>query len=137
MNVYLDSSVVLRMVLNQKESYTGFHKIKYAVSSELLKTECLRTADRFRAKNQLNDVLYAKCIEAIYEILKGIELVTVNTLVLNRAAQPFSIALGTLDAIHLATCLLYNEHNTTRLALLTHDTQLSQAARVSGLEVWG
>ena len=45
--------------------------------------------------------------------------------------------LGTLDAIHLATALLWKEMTPEELTMATHDPALAIAARVHGLPVIG
>jgi hypothetical protein len=47
------------------------------------------------------------------------------------------VALGTLDAIHLATAMLWQESRGSSLFMATHDTALALAARASGLRVVG
>jgi predicted nucleic acid-binding protein len=65
------------------------------------------------------------------------ELVEVTSPVLARAAQPLPTELGTLDAIHLATALLWSERIGAGLVMATHDVALGTAARASGLRVVG
>jgi len=57
--------------------------------------------------------------------------------VLARAAQPLPTELGTLDAIHLATALLWREHSGADIVMATHDLSLATAARACGLAVLG
>jgi hypothetical protein len=57
--------------------------------------------------------------------------------VLSRAAQPFPTPLGTLDAVHLATALLWRETRGEDLVMATHDRDLALAARASGLRTIG
>ena len=45
--------------------------------------------------------------------------------------------LGTLDAIHLATALLWKETADDTLVMATHDEALATAARAHGLAVVG
>jgi len=61
--------------------------------------------------------------------------VPLSRAVLNRAADPFPTVLGTLDAIHLASALLWIEEKGEALTLVTHDQQLAIAARACGLDV--
>lgn len=56
---------------------------------------------------------------------------------LARAAQPMPTELSTLDAIHLATALLWRERATAELVMATHDAALGTAARAFGLRVVG
>jgi len=60
------------------------------------------------------------------------EVIVVTSAVLARAAQPMPTALGTLDAMHLATVLLWRER-AADLVMATHDAGLAKAARASGL----
>jgi hypothetical protein len=47
------------------------------------------------------------------------------------------VPLGTLDAIHLATALLWRETREMDLVLANHDRALAAASRASGLRVAG
>lgn len=42
--------------------------------------------------------------------------------------------LGTLDALHLATAVLWREMSRTDLVMATHDTALGLAARAHGFQ---
>jgi hypothetical protein len=75
--------------------------------------------------------------ERLLDLLERFEVVELNRTVLNRAAQPMPVPLGTLDAIHLATALLWTEHRTEELVMATHDSALGLAARAEGLSVIG
>jgi predicted nucleic acid-binding protein len=75
--------------------------------------------------------------EAILRLISSLELVEVDSNVLDRAAQPMPTELGTLDAIHLATALLWKELTRTELIMATHDTALALGAQAHGLPVIG
>jgi hypothetical protein len=55
--------------------------------------------------------------------------------VLSQASQPLPTALGTLDALHLATALLWREQTTANLVMETHNEALATAAKASGLRL--
>ncbi|HEY1305056.1 MAG TPA: hypothetical protein VGF24_15975 [Vicinamibacterales bacterium] len=65
------------------------------------------------------------------------ELVDIDAAVLNRAAQPMPTELGTLDAIHVSTALLWKEATGTDLTMATHDGALALGAHAHGLRVVG
>jgi uncharacterized protein len=136
-NVYLDSSVLLRVVLRQPGALREWSAIEQAVASALLEVECLRTLDRLRLRFAVPDAEIARRRETVFRILEGIELVEPSPGVLSRAAQPLPTELGTLDAIHLATALLWREGAGVDLTMATHDTTLAVAARACGLRVVG
>jgi len=75
--------------------------------------------------------------EAVYRLLEAIDVVEPSRAVLTRAAQPLPTELGTLDAIHLATALLWHEGSGAELVMATHDGALSTAARACGLRTIG
>ncbi len=137
MTTYVDSSVVLRIVLGQRGQLGEWKKIRTAVASGLLEVECLRTLDRLRAAGHLSVEDAAARRAAVFRILDGIDLIEVTAAVLHRAAQPMPAPLGTLDAIHLATAGLWRESSNDRLTVATHDRALALAAQASGFDVVG
>jgi hypothetical protein len=80
---------------------------------------------------------YVERVQLIHEFLNRFELIRLFDQVLNRASQPFSTSLGTLDAIHLSSCILYRERLAKELVLCTHDISLKRAGLSLGLTVWG
>ena len=57
--------------------------------------------------------------------------------VLSRAGEPLPTPLGTLDAIHLATALIWRERMGALPTMATHDGALGVAARTFGFDVRG
>ncbi len=137
MIAYLDSSVLLRVVLRQRNALKEWRAIEQGIASALVEVECLRTLDRLRMAEGLQDDDIAVRREAVFRLLEAMEVIEPTRPVLARAAQPLPTALGTLDAIHLATALLWQERTGTDLTVATHDIALGTAARASGLRVVG
>ena len=138
MIAYVDSSVILRFALGQRNSLREWREIDRGVTSVLAEVECLRTMDRLRLAERLDDENAATRREAVYRVLETLEQMELTDVVLERAAQPMPTALGTLDALHLATALLARERlEDSELVLATHDRALGLAARASGLRVLG
>lgn len=137
MIAYLDSSVLLRMVLGQPGALKEWRTIRLGVASAVVEVECLRTLDRLRLRHAISDEDIAIRREAIFRLLEAIEIVEPTRPVLTRAAQPLPTELGTLDAIHLATAMLWREQARKDLLMATHDTTLAMAARSLGLRVIG
>lgn len=136
MILYVDSSVVLRVVLGEADALPQWPKIDRAVSSELVRLECLRTIDRARLRLSLPDRETAQRRAAVLEILSAFDLVPVDSEILARAADPFPTRLGSLDAIHLASALRVRSQ-IHEISLATHDVELATAARAVGLSVLG
>jgi predicted nucleic acid-binding protein len=138
MNVYVDSSALLRFVLGQPNALEFGPSADTYVTSELTECECLRTLDRYRLRQTLTDDQVIERREAVFDMLRAMEVVTVSTPVLRRASQPFPAPLGSLDAIHLATVLLWRDAAYARhVTMATHDVALAAAARSMGLAVAG
>lgn len=135
MNAYLDASVILRVVLEQPGAFTKATDYPVIVCSELLRVEVLRVLDRLQVKGQLTGADLAHRLEFFHRLAGVFRYVPIAPAVLARAAGHFPTPLGTLDAIHLATALLWMEERGEPLTLLTHDAELALAARASGLEV--
>jgi len=137
MTAYVDSSVLLRLALRQAGALAEWKAVQHGVASALVEVECLRTFDRLRLRAGVADSELAIRREAVFRILATLELVDPTRAILARAAQPMPTELGTLDAIHLATALLWRERGGADLVMATHDVALATAARASGLRVVG
>lgn len=137
MIAYVDASVLLRVALRQPNALTEWRQIQQGVSSALVMTESLRTLDRLRLRANLTDVEVASRRATILALVGSLELVEIDAIVLERAAQPMPTELGTLDAIHLATALLWKEMSGVDLAMATHDGALALGAQAHGLRVVG
>jgi uncharacterized protein len=134
---YVDASVLLRVALGQPDSLPEWSKIDRGVSSALVTTESLRTLDRLRLRVKLADAEVARRRATILELIASLELVDIDAVVLERASQPMPTELVTLDAIHLATALLWKEMTREELTMATHDRALALAAHAHGLPVVG
>jgi predicted nucleic acid-binding protein len=135
--VYVDSSALLRVVFRQGGALDELRKCDLLIASELLVVESLRTVDRLRAINALSIENAAARRAVVGEWLESIDLVTLQRPILARASEPFPTPLGTLDALHLATALVWRERTGEPLVMATHDDALAVAARSFGFEVLG
>lgn len=135
MKVYLDSSVVLGRILREPRAFTDWSSWEWVVTSELARVETMRTLDRLRIRGRLSDGELADAASLLRSLLTIVEQVRIEAAILQRAAAPFPTALGTLDAIQLASALLWTEEHGQPLVFLTHDAELAMAARACGLDV--
>jgi len=137
MIAYVDSSVLLRVALGQPNALLEWPDIERGVSSALVTTESLRTLDRVRLRVNLSDIEVARRRATILALIDSFELVEIDSGVLDRAAQPMPTELGTLDAIHLASALLWRDAFGADPVMATHDKALALAAQAHGLKVIG
>ena len=129
MTAYVDASVILRIALGQANALKEWSKIQRGVSSTLIATECLRTLDRLRLRARLSDSDVATRRETTLSLIASLELVELDATVLDRASQPMPTEIGTLDAFHLATALLWKEMTAEAITMATHDEGLGLSAR--------
>jgi len=134
---YVDSSVLLRVVLSQPDRLPEWPAIQQAVTSALTEVECLRTLDRRFRQGLLDPEDLADRRGLVLRLLERMDRVDVSPAVLRRAADPFPTPLGSLDAIHLATAVLWREGRAQARVLVTHDGQLATAARATGFMTAG
>ena len=137
MTAYVDASVILRLALGQPNALAEWSKVRRGVSSVLVTIESLRTLDRLRLRAQLSDAEVAIRRAAILSLVGSLELVEMDAVILDRASQPMPTELGTLDAMHLATALLWKEMTGVQITMTTHDEALGMGAKAHGLSVLG
>lgn len=107
------------------------------MTSALTEVECLRTLDRRRVQGLLDVAELSERRGLLIRFLERMERVDVTPAVLRRASDPFPTPLGTLDAIHLSTALLWGRTQNTLPRMLTHDGQLAVAATSLGFHTLG
>ena len=137
MIAYIDTSALLRIVLREPGALDDLRSYNALVSSELIAVESARTIDRLRLQGSLTTKEAAARLRTVNEWLEAIDLVLVRTPVLSRASEPMPVPLGTLDALHLATALIWRDRMGPLPTMATHDTTLALAAQAFGFDVRG
>jgi len=137
MIAYIDTSALLRIVLREPGALDELRSYDTLVSSELIAVESARTLDRLRLQGSLTADETAVRVRLVTEWLEAIDLVLLRPPVLSRACEPMPMPLGALDAVHLATALIWRDRMGPLPAMATHDTALGSAARAFGFEVLG
>src|SRR4051794_21953331 len=127
MNVYLDSSVLLRRLRRESTPIPSWAAWEHAYASVLLRVEVLRTIDRMRLGGVVTDGQVAELTTNAQAIFDVLEFVPLNSSILRRASESFRTALGTLDALHLSTALWLADTASVNLTFLTHDVELALA----------
>jgi predicted nucleic acid-binding protein len=133
--VYVDSSVVLRVLRGQKDAWKDWGRWEKAYSSTLLRVECRRFIDRMRTEAHWSDEDIAQAGELLRKLERVLGKIRLTTAVLERACLPMPTTVKTLDAIHIASATLLRERSERDLIFVTHDQQQARAARALGFEV--
>lgn len=137
MIMYLDTSVVLGHLLGQPGRLRDFGKWEGAYASELMGVEARRVFDRLRLDGHLDDTNLARAHRELARVEQAVGGILLTRAVLHRAALPMPTVVKTLDAIHLASAMLFREHREEALVFATHDANQARAAWALGFEVEG
>ena len=137
MIAYIDTSALLRIVLREPGALEDLRSYDALVASELIAVESPRTIDRLRLQGSLTTEEAAARVRAVNDWLEAIDLVLLRPPVLSRASEPMPMPLGTLDALHLATALIWRDRIGPLPTMATHDMALGLAAQAFGFEVRG
>ena len=124
--IYLDSSALLKLVIEEPESaaiatWLADRSDDLPVSSELAKLEVVRAARRLK----VNVATSAR------SLMSQLDLIPIDSVLINEAAEVGPL-LGGLDAIHLASALSIRADLT---AFVAYDHRLVSAAEADGIEV--
>jgi len=136
---YVDSSVLLRIVLGQTAALRDFDSIDVAVSSALLQLEVTRTLDRLWLRREITDDELALKTARAGETLNRFVTLELDQLVIDIAAQGLPTPLATLDALHLASAMYRQSQpaGQPEIVIATHDHAFASAARAMHFDVIG
>lgn len=137
MNVYLDSSFVIRSLLGVGRPAAFWGKWEKAYASTLMRTECVRAANRLRLSGKLDDAARARLGNWIETVCGAVTQIPVTDEILKRAGEAYPVDVGTLQAIHLATMQELEAVRGVKCVLASDDAGLVQAAVALGFSEAG
>ena len=132
MTVYLDSTFVIRQLLGVGKPVDFWGKWEKAYASTLMRTECFRAANLLRLEGKIDDAGRARIGSWIETVCSTIVQVPVTESIMHRAADAFPVAVGTLQAIHLATLEELEAAHGVKCELASADEGLVLAAKALG-----
>jgi predicted nucleic acid-binding protein len=132
MTVYLDSSVVLRALLDQPGRLKSWGQWQAAYSSELFGVECRRAIDRLRLLGLYGDKQVGDAMERLTRIERTIKRIRLTKSIVLAASKTMPTIVKTLDAFHLVSAVAIRERRGVELVFATHDNQQVAAARALG-----
>lgn len=134
MNIYLDSSWLLRALLKQS-MVKPLHAGVNVFSSVLLNIECRRTLDRHLKRRLLSENEFAQVSQQLGEYIESINIIDLTSAILARAAGAFFLPVGSLDAMHLATAMQLSESLKEAVCIATFDEELALAASAHNIDI--
>ena len=141
-HVYVDASVLLRVVLDEPHQLAEWEVLEYPVTSVLAEVEGLRTIDRAARKathprrKPLDESAANAARVKLHQVLEMFARIELQPDMLAQAGR-LAGPLGTLDAMHLATALVWQDRTGVAAVMATHDPELGAAATRHGLHVIG
>ncbi|HYI10821.1 MAG TPA: type II toxin-antitoxin system VapC family toxin [Thermoanaerobaculia bacterium] len=140
MIAYLDSSVLMRIILQEANPLREWDELVVGVSSVLISVEGYRTLDQLWHRNQLDENDVAEKRLLLETFLPRLDLKELTPDVLKLASNALPTPVRTLDALHLATAMLYRmtqPGDERPIFFATHDVQLAKAAKAMHFDVIG
>ncbi|MFP4563340.1 MAG: PIN domain-containing protein [Spirochaetia bacterium] len=133
---YLDSSVLLRHILVGDTAIHHIQAMSRVVSSEFLEIECRRIIHRYRIEGYLGDEGFITAVERLEGILSAVSLLAFSPKVKKLAMGSFPVSVKTLDAVHLASALVFSEARPEEeLLMFSFDTGMNRCAQALGFGV--
>ena len=133
---YVDSSILLRFLLSGDDTLAKALEFEIIGSSELIRIECNRVLLRYRLEGLVDDIVLRDAGNNLEKILSGFYLIGINRAVKQRASEAFPTVIGTLDAIHLSSAVLWREHADDEILIMTFDKQMSVCAGAIGMHTY-
>jgi predicted nucleic acid-binding protein len=133
---FVDTSVVLRFVLEGDISLHQAFASTVTACSELLWIESMRVAQRLRLDGVLNDQGLAEAVSRIAACYASLRVYLLDDEIKQAAAGPFPTVIGTLDALHLACARRAARHYPGEVLLVfSYDRQMNLCAQALGFSV--
>lgn len=137
MIVYLDTSTVLRALFREPGLLPSWGDWQEACTSDLMGVEARRAIDRSRLASAFDDQEVGVLHRELRRVEAGLRRIGLSRRILARASQPMATAVKTLDAIHLASALLFQDRRGAVVVFATHDGRQANAANALGFDCIG
>jgi hypothetical protein len=109
MIAYVDTSACCASSYVSREHSTSCVPTTPLFRVNSLRFESARIINRLRLHGSLTADEAAARLRIVSDWLEAIDLVLLRPSVLSRASEPMPMAIGTLDAVHLATALIWRD----------------------------
>jgi predicted nucleic acid-binding protein len=130
---FVDTSVVLRFVLEGDIALHHAFAATVTACSELLWIESMRVAQRLRLDGALSDHGLAEAVRRLSACYASLRVYLIDDGIKQAAAGPFPTVIGTLDALHLACARrASSEAPDETLLVFSYDKQMTMCAQALG-----
>lgn len=141
MQAYFDSSVILSHLIADAFRFKAakfWNTYTKRVASILVHAECINVLRRVPKQSRKNipTSWVKESLEELEEMMKEVEFIPVDDVVLEALRnEPLTAECKSLDALHLASALVFKKHAPPGFAFCTFDTNLSLIANKLGFVV--
>ena len=135
---YFDTSALVKRYVREEGSVRvrALLRRKGVLSAAIVTVELASTLSRRAMEGDLSPQDFGAMVSRIREDRAYWHLIELSPLVLTRAEELVQNSiLRTLDAIHVAAALVFEEVSSARLQFVTGDSRQAEATRALGLEV--
>lgn len=135
--MYIDTSTYLKLFLKEKGSDKArkLSKENRFLSSVILTSECFSALSRRKQGKEIDDKTFNRLVNRIKKGLPYIEIVKLTDGVSIKTEEILlHSAVRTLDAIHIASALLFQELTGINLTFVTSDKKQEDSAKKEGLK---
>lgn len=136
--MYFDTSAFLKLTIEENGSETARKKARtsHVLSSGILPVECFTAVSRRKREGSIREVDFQQIIKAIRESLLSPEIIGISDDVLKKAEDVALLSTArAIDAIHIASALMFQERTGVETSFVTSDKKQSYAAAQVGLNV--
>jgi predicted nucleic acid-binding protein len=129
--VYFDTSTFLKLYVKERgsEKARSIAGKSFILSSAILPVEAFSALSRKRLFGEMSDNVFNKLINRVKGDLQYIEIVRVGDEVLKKAEDiVLNLSCRTLDAIHIASALIFEEASGIKLKFVTSDKRQHEIA---------
>ena len=137
--IYIDTSTYLKLFLKEKGSDKARKLVKEnsLLSSAILTSESFSALSRRRQGKEIDDKMFDRLVNRIKKDLPYIEIIKLTDDVLKTAEEVIlRSTVRTLDAIHIASALLFRELTGIELTFVTSDKKQEESAKNEGLKTF-
>jgi len=134
---YLDTSAYIKLYFQEKGSskVITIGKTYNILSSALLSLECFSALARKKQEGYFSNEEFQEIVNRIQKDLVYVEIINVTEEILRKAEEVILHAVSrTLDAIHIASAMLFIESTEIDLLFVTADKQQQKWAITCGLK---
>ena len=134
---YLDTSTYVKLYIKERGSEQARKAARehHVLSSTILQLECFSAFSRRAQSGEIAESDFRKLIKLVRESARFVENVRLSDDVITKAEEvTLRSSARALDAIHIASALLFQDATDIKLTFITSDKKQHEAALREGFE---